>query len=272
MLTKLIKHELQATGRIMLPLFLLLLVTAVGGNLSSRVLLDADNVLLNALGFIFMLAFALAIVAVCLMACALMVYRFYKSLLQDEGYVMMTLPVSVHQHVISKLLVSMLWFVLSFIVVAAACIILAYHVGIVKEIAGVAYAAVHELFESGYTLDAVVFIIELLLLVFFGSAFACLHFYLALSAGHSFSSRKLLWSVVSYFAIQLALNLLTALVLFGLGNMSFVDILDTNVFTGMDSIKLGQTVVFIYIAVSALKTALFYFPTVYFLRRRLNLE
>ena len=40
MLRKLIKHEFRATGRVMLPLFLVLLVTSVGANFSVRGMLD----------------------------------------------------------------------------------------------------------------------------------------------------------------------------------------------------------------------------------------
>lgn len=39
-----------------------------------------------------------------------MVVRFRNNLMTDEGYLMFTLPVSVHQLLWSKLLVSMLWF------------------------------------------------------------------------------------------------------------------------------------------------------------------
>lgn len=272
MLRKLMKHELRATGRIMLPLFLLLLVTAVGANISTRSLLETDNNILNALGVLIMMAFAIAIAAVCIMSCVLMVYRFYKNLLQDEGYVMMTLPVSVHQQLISKLLVSMLWFVLSMLVVALAFFILAYQVGIVKEMLNVVRAVVRELFDSGYTFDAVLFSLEMFVLVFLSSASACLHFYLALSIGHSFSSKKLLWSIVFYFVIQFAMNALGSFAMFGLQNLSFMEIFGTDVFTGMDSIAIAQTAICALIGVSAVGVMLFYFPTVYFLKNRLNLE
>ena len=272
MLRKLMKHELRATGRIMLPLFLLLLVTAVSANISTRTLLEADNRALNALGMLFMTAFALAIAAVCIMSCALMVYRFYKNLLQDEGYVMMTLPVSVHQQLISKLLVSMIWFVLSMLAVMAAFFILAYQVGIVKEIANVIKAMFSEVFESGYAFDATLFVFEITVLIFFSAVTACLHFYLALAIGHSFPDKKLLWSVVFYFVIQMALNTLGSFAMFSLQKLSFMDILGTDVFTGMSSIATAQTVICGLIAVSALGAALFYFPTAWFLKHRLNLE
>ena len=123
MLRKLIKHELRATSRIMLPLFLLVLVTAAGGNLATKKLLETDISFLNVLGIILLTAFMVAIAAVCIVAFFLMVQRFYKNLLQDEGYVMMTLPVSVHQHIWSKVLVSIIWFAATFLVVLAAVLI-----------------------------------------------------------------------------------------------------------------------------------------------------
>ena len=96
MLRKLIKHEFRATGRIMLPLFLILLVTSVGANFATRGLLETDNKLLDVLGVLLVMAFAIAIMGVCVMSMVVMDQRFYKNLLQDEGNVMMTLPVSVH--------------------------------------------------------------------------------------------------------------------------------------------------------------------------------
>ena len=272
MLKKLMKHELRATGRIMLPLFLLLMVTAVSANLSTRTLLEADNKALNALGVLFMTAFALAIAAVCFMSCALMVYRFYKNFLQDEGYVMMTLPVSVHQQLTSKLLVSMIWFILSLLAVMAAFFILAYQVGIVKEIANALRAVFTDVFDSGYGFDAALFAFEMVVLVFFSAVTACLHFYLALAIGHSFPAKKLLWSVVFYFVIQMALNTLGSFAMFSLQKLSFLDIFGTDVFTGMSSIAMAQSVICGLIVVSALGAALFYFPTAWFLKHRLNLE
>ena len=55
-----------------------------------------------------------------------MLQRFYQNLLGTRGYIMFTLPASVHQQVWSKLIVSAVWFIatgvaviLSFLV--AAC-------------------------------------------------------------------------------------------------------------------------------------------------------
>ena len=110
MLRKLLKHEFRATGRIMLPLFGILLLVSVGANFSSRGMLNSDSSLLRTLGTIFIMLFIVGIFAVGIISFVLMINRFYKNLLQDEGYVMMTLPVCVHQQIWSKLIVSTVWF------------------------------------------------------------------------------------------------------------------------------------------------------------------
>ena len=85
MLRKLIKHEFRATGRVMLPMYLILLVTAVGANLSTRGLLETDVWFLNFLGGAMVTAFAVAMFAVCIVSFVLMVQRLQRNLLGDEG-------------------------------------------------------------------------------------------------------------------------------------------------------------------------------------------
>ena len=57
MLRKLIKHEFIATGRIMLPMYLILLLSAVGANISARGLLDNKSAVLETLGVLLVTAF-----------------------------------------------------------------------------------------------------------------------------------------------------------------------------------------------------------------------
>ena len=167
MLRKLMKHEFRATGRIMLPLFLILLVTSVGANFSTRGLLETDNKFLDVLGVLLVMAFAIAIVGVCVMSMVVMVQRFYKNLLQDEGYVMMTLPVSVHQHVWSKLIVSAVWFALTIVVVCLACLIMAFDVGFVQQIAAGFRELFHEIFQhltAYYAINGTAVVVEFLVM------------------------------------------------------------------------------------------------------------
>ena len=72
--------------------------------------MDSGNFVLNMLAALVVMAYVVAITAVFIVAFILMLQRFYKNLLGDEGYIMFTLPASVHQHVWSKLIVSAVWF------------------------------------------------------------------------------------------------------------------------------------------------------------------
>ena len=87
MLSKLLKYELKATGRIFLPLFLALLLFA-GIN---RFTLSPDE--FDAPAMISMIMYIIIMVGMFVMTFIMMIQRFYKNLLSDEGYLMLTLPV-----------------------------------------------------------------------------------------------------------------------------------------------------------------------------------
>ena len=114
MLGKLIKHEFRATKRVMLPLMALVLLLSVFAGFASRGLEDMSGIndiqFMRTLYFIILFSFFLSLFAVCVVTFVLMIQRFYLSLLHDEGYLSLTLPVSVDEHILSRLIVSVVWF------------------------------------------------------------------------------------------------------------------------------------------------------------------
>lgn len=267
MLRKLLKHEFRATSRIMGPLYLILLVTAVGANLSSRMMLDSDSELLNILGGLLVMAFVVAIIGVCVMSLVLMIQRFYKNLMGDEGYVMFTLPVSVHQHVWSKLIVSSVWFIASGIAVTLSFVIMVYEVGFMGRFLQELGELLHQL-NAYYALNGTAIALEFLILLFFGCAVACLQFYAAMAVGHSFANHKALLSVAAYFGFQIVLQILGSFLLVGLDHVDFFWNLNFQV-DGMAAVHLGMAVL---IAGTVLYGAIFYLITTITLKKRLNLE
>ena len=272
MLRKLMKHEFRATGRIMLPLFLILLVTAVGANFSVRGMLDTGSRFLNVLGALLVMAFVIAIMGVCVMSMVVMVQRFYKNLLQDEGYVMMTLPVSVHQQVWSKLIVSAVWFALTIVMVCVAGLIMAFDISAIEEI-GDLFRELFRYATAYYALNGTAIVAEFLVVCFLGSCAMCLHFYTALAIGHSFSGHKMAWSVAWYFILQFAVQFVGGLLVVLLDESWIHHLLlgwtDSWEISGMAAIHIGMCVLIVGELVYA---AVFYFLTTYFLKKRLNLE
>lgn len=264
MLRKLMKHEFRATGRVMLPLYLILLVTAVGARMSINGLMDTDVDVLNVLGTLLVVAFAVAMAAVCLVSVFLMVQRFYQNLLRDEGYVMMTLPVSIHQQVWSKLLVGVVWCVATILVVCAALFILAFELDLV-EAAFQELGDVFKFLRAEFGVDGVLGIVEVLVLGFCALCSMYLEFYSALSIGHSFANHKLIWSVAAYFGTDFVISIVTGLlatIAHGAGVPEELPSMSYAVHAGL----------LVSAAACALSAALYYAITTWVLKHKLNLE
>ena len=270
MLRKLLKHEFRATARIMGPLYLILLVTAIGANFSARVMDRADSKLLNILGALVVMAFVVAIIGVCFMSFALMLQRFYRNLLRDEGYIMFTLPASVHQQVWSKLIVSAVWYIATGVVVILSFLVAAYEVGFVSAFFR-GLQRVLEAMTAYYALNGTAFFLELIALCFVGCVAFALQFYAAMAVGHSFSNHKLLLSVAFYFAFQFASQIIGTVLLVALADSPLVEFLSTLNFH-FSAMAAVHITMFIFLVATTVYGAIFYFLTTYFLKRRLNLE
>ena len=274
MLRKLLKHEFRATARIMLPLFGLLVLASVGANLSIRGMLDSDSTFLSTLGTILIMLFTVAIVAVGIMAFILMINRFYKNLLQDEGYVMMTLPVSIHQQVWSKLIVSTVWFAATVLVIILACFVTAFDIRFMGELWQEVKNIVHAVIRYNH-MDIVVngigFLVELLLLFIMASIAFCLRAYSAMAIGFSRPNHKGLFSVASYIGIGVVVQILG-----GIGISLLNDSWFHRLLLGWEP-QLSATAamhlgMWFLIVLELIYCAVFYFLTVYFLQKHLNLE
>ena len=265
MLSKLLKYEFRATGRIMLPVYALLLVTAGGtsvtGSLMGRY---PESTVLSIFRTLFMTLFAFTTFGVLLLTLVLMVYRFYKNLMTDEGYLMFTLPVSRSQLIWSKLLVSLVWSILSVVLAALAWM---------AEISVVGRENVFSLIAQGLrslrqhlsgNLTGCAAALVVLCLV--SCLVSFLKFYAAISLGHSFSNHKVLLSVVFYIgfgiAVQTILSVVTAA---GIR----IDV-DPDFWADPPAAVLLSYVIWGTAAWSVLECAAYYILTLLTLKKRLN--
>lgn len=272
MLRKLIKHEFRATGRIMLPLYLVLLVTALGSNLATRGMLDDLPGVLRILEGLIIVAFGCAIGGVLVMSFVLMIQRFYKNLLQDEGYLMFTLPVSVHQHIWSKLIVSVVWFAATVLAIIAASLIVAFRGGFLRELLDVLrwfFEGLRKL-EVNETFNLTAYLVEFAVLMFLSLAAFSLQFYAALAAGHSRVNHKMAWSVVCFFGMQFALQFLVSLLFTSLDHLGIHNFLNMN-WDVAPAAAIHMGLLFM-IGCVIVYGAIFYAVTTFFLKKRLNLE
>ena len=274
MLRKLIKHEFRATGRIMLPMYLVLLVTALGSNLAGRGMLGGRYAALRTLGVLIIMAFGFAICGVLLMSFVLMIQRFYKNLLQDEGYLMFTLPVSVHQHIWSKLIVSAVWFAATVAAIIAASVIVAIQEGFLRDFIAFLKEFLHglQLLKINEALNGTVVLIELAVLMFLAMVAFALQFYAALAAGHSQANHKMLWSIGCFFGFQAVLQFGGTMLVMGLDRADAFRFLDYLYDWNPSPVVAIHVGLLMAIGVTVIYGAIFYAVTTFFLKKHLNLE
>ncbi len=222
MLGSLIKHEFRATARRMLPTLGVLALLAALANLSIR-LLDAEfgGLLLKILMALFIAAFFIGIIVAWIIALVLMISRFYRNLLKDEGYLMFTLPTDTHALIWSKLIVSTVWFLATALLIALCFMLTMFNIaGLSGEDLSGLMPALREglsfLYAMGVTKSSLILSLAQLILASVVSCLVtCLHFYAAMGLGQLSATKKGMWSVLAFIGISLFFQILGSAVLSG---------------------------------------------------------
>ena len=275
MLSKLLKHEFRATGRTMLPVYAAVVVLAVLANFSIRVMDRSVHTLLTIFCGLIIAAFVVGIIAAGIMTVVMMIKRFYTNYLKDEGYLMHTLPVSVHELVWSKMIVSVVWFAATFLVICLVILLTALiqtGTSLAQFFAGFpSWAEIKAaLAEAGIRSgDLWLFGLEMLLAIIVAGLYTCLHFYAAMSLGHMFAKDKTLLSIVFFVGISFVLSLATT----GYGSARFyaLEASDATLETVKEALRLGQAIMGEALLVELVQSAVLYVATVLGLKRGLNL-
>ena len=113
MLGKLMKHEFRATGRFGLPLCGIMIALSAIAGMTLRFWDNGQYGLWEEAGSLLFVLYGLSILAVAIGVFIILIQHFKRNLLGDEGYLMRTLPVSMHELLLSKLFVALLWYAVS---------------------------------------------------------------------------------------------------------------------------------------------------------------
>ena len=153
---------------------------------------------------------------------------------------------------------------------------MAFDVGFVQELVRgfrELFREISQYLNAYYAINGTVIILEFLLICFVGCCVMCLQFYASLAIGHSFPNHKMAWSVLWFFALQFATQLLAGS-LFALLDESWLHHL---LMAWTDSWNLSgtaatQLMMLIVLLGEVLYGAVYYFLTTWSLKKRLNLE
>ena len=199
MLSKLIKHEFRATSRIMWPVFLgMLALTALMR--FSQLLLNGEHIpwLLQLIGVLLVIGFVVGLGALGLAPLVLSAVRWRDHVLKDEGYLTLTLPVSVHELLASKLIVSAVWYAAAFLVGVLSLMIATANWSsllYVPDFFGDFFKAFSQM-DASLRGHALLILLELLGNFVMTISAASLVVYAAFSIGYSFNKHKTLWTTI----------------------------------------------------------------------------
>lgn len=261
MLGKLMKYELKATSRLLIPLYLILFVISLINRFVFSV--NGFDRSFNVISQFFMITYITAIFAVVTATLIYMVVRFYKNLLTDEGYLMFTLPAKTHDLITSKLLIALLWSIISITAVLVSTFItFATPQSINFTIEGIREGITAFNREVGGIW--VLFLVELIVMILLGIVAKILMVYASIAIGQLFSKHKIIGSFVAYIAIYTIIQFLAMLVVIPLG----IFMADKPI----EAAIVPNLFFPISIGVLAAGSAGFYIVTNYILKKKLNLE
>ena len=271
MLRKLLKHEFVATGRVMWVIYVAMLGLSVVANVALRLL---DNpavtfILIRALLKLSVAAWVLSLIIGGVATVVLMVKRFHKNLLTDEGYLMFTLPGNVHQLVIAKLVAAAVWLVATMAVIALSIFIGGS--GEMIDIRTVFSFLVYNDLTALEAISVAAIILEMILMTLLGCASSCLQFYSAMSIGHGFANHKVLWSVVFYFIQSAAMQILAVVVFIPMMIYGETATAAPLWLDNLSPLGAWHLTVLALCLIEVFIGAVFYFLTVINLKKRLNL-
>ena len=271
MLKKLLKYEFAATARYILPLIVLLFVMSAAAGLCIRGLgAERTGRVAVAVSAIFVVLFFLAVIALAVVTLVVIVYRFYRSMLSQEGYLTHSLPVSIHGLLCSKLIAAAAWFLLTGACIYGCLFAVAFRAEVWAQVLSELRALALRL-SAAYGIGAAelaAVLLEFLLLLLLGTLSSCLLFFASLAAGHTLSRHKLLASLGIFLALGLASQLLTMLLTLATGYRlsAFVSIPTLGRLA-----QFGHSLLIGGIVLNAAYCVLLYAATAYLLGRRLDL-
>lgn len=275
MLGKLIKYEFKSTSRIMWFLYgaliivgaLLGLMIRVGGSDGvSSVIPDmymvGENEVYRIMLVSLVFIYVLMIQAIFIMTIFMIITRFYRNLLGDEGYLMHTLPVKTHELIISKGVVAIIWGIIAILSGLLSGFLFSVTSGILRVILQeLTWSRFMEFVSRIMTSE---FALGLVLL-FVGSLASILGFYFAMSIGSLANKNKIFYMVLAYIVIQIIMSVIFTII--GEVNGGFLG----NIFGAVFTNRSFDGILIVQIIQQAIAGIAFFFGTNYILKNKLNL-
>lgn len=196
MVRKLIKHELSAFSRSMLPMEVMLLGIAVLTRFVQ--LFENESRAYDIVRTSAVVVLVIAIIVSLVMSVVISIKRFYTNMFTSEGYLTMTLPVTATEHIAAKLTVAVISLLTTLLTVVVALGIAALGDLLIEVFKAIAFLC--DMFYSRLGVHFVIYCVELVICALAIAVYQLLLFYGCISIGQTAKKRRVLTAFGVYFA------------------------------------------------------------------------
>lgn len=278
---KLIKYEIKSGVRLIGILWAALVAASILAGISVGIVQDAipeDGLELarNLFSIIPPILYGAIFMAVMVVTVLIIVMRFYRGLLGDEGYLMHTLPVKVWQLITAKGVVAAGIVLISCVLAVLSIMIIVGFTGGFGEIMN----ALRELFSvMGKEPQTIILLLEVIIVMIAGVLKSVYQIYAAMAIGQLAGKFRMLISLGAYIAISIALTVIVA-VLAVIGDATGLDVwlseVIANYVTNLDepdrAFGLGHAGMAVVFLATAVQLAAFHIIAERILTKKLNLQ
>lgn len=256
MLGKLLKYEFKATFRTLVPLYGCLIIFTVLNKLFSLIDNDRLSSITDIPSTLLMIGYVLTMVSIFIITVVVIIQRFSKNLLMDEGYLMHTLPVYPYMNVLSKLIIAVVWSIISFFVAIISILIM--------TLGGDLFRQIPQFIEELFMLDfqGLAYVIQMILGGLTNTILGILVIYASITIGYTFNEYKKLCSFGAFILINFVTNFISAI----------FQIVMMMIF---DTLPMSTTLNFYFsfsVALNTLMCVGLFFVINYLMKNKLNLE
>lgn len=277
MLGRLLKYDMKSLSRFLVIIHIILLISAVLGRvfLTGRIEFTSEGLNLNStlLGLSFLLFFVI-FMSVSFGTYIIIAVRFYKNLFSDEGYLTRTLPVTPGAHLLSKTIAGFIWsaidtlliFLSMWIIIATPSVVNAFEENKAEVLDLMGFS---NSFTPGMFFFYIVFIFTI-------SCFSSvIMLYLSVALGQLFSNHRILGAVVCYFVMNMAISIITTMILILTGFFKRYDSTFGVSPAAQGGFNIAEYMMdtYIFVAVLSIVTGIIlYVLTYYIMKKKTNLE
>ncbi|MEG1028152.1 MAG: hypothetical protein RSE07_05635 [Oscillospiraceae bacterium] len=276
MLGRLLKYEYKATARTFLVLYPVLILLSVFTkilNFSAPIEEIIENFnILNVPKVVVTITFVMMIVATMVITFILSLQRFYKNLLCEEGYLQFTLPVSASSQILSKLIVSITWYIASLIVIFISLAILVPF-RIYKEIFPIIGNVLGNLgqysayFKEIFGCSLFTFLSLILLSGFLGIILVTMQTYTAMAIGQLVNKNRVAVSFGAFVGLNFVAQIVSMISM-----VILYQVKQEQLYNARVASDIFIPTIMIAIIIAVVLSATYFFVSNYILSKKLNLQ